>query len=73
MIPEGTVLDWGALYLQQELGYETKDVWIPDVFGYAASLPQIKAARPTLDYDGIYGSPDRFIDAVYQSLATSKK
>jgi len=32
------------------------------------SLQQIKAARPTLDYDGIYGSPDRFIDAVYQSL-----
>ena len=31
----------GKRYFQRELGYETKDVWIPDVFGYAASLPQI--------------------------------
>ncbi len=25
----------------QEFGYETVDLWLPDVFGYAASLPQI--------------------------------
>ncbi len=31
----------GKRYFEQELGYETRDVWIPDVFGYAASLPQI--------------------------------
>jgi len=31
----------GKRWFQQELGYETRDVWIPDVFGYAASLPQI--------------------------------
>jgi len=31
----------GKRFFQQELGYETRDVWIPDVFGYAASLPQI--------------------------------
>jgi alpha-mannosidase len=31
----------GKRFFQQEFGYETKDVWIPDVFGYAASLPQI--------------------------------
>ncbi len=31
----------GKRYFAQELGYDTKDVWIPDVFGYAASLPQI--------------------------------
>ena len=31
----------GKRYFEKELGYETKDVWIPDVFGYAASLPQI--------------------------------
>ncbi|MDX2111857.1 MAG: alpha-mannosidase [Verrucomicrobiota bacterium] len=28
-------------FWMQEFGYETKDVWIPDVFGYAASMPQI--------------------------------
>jgi alpha-mannosidase len=31
----------GKRYFEKELGYETTDVWIPDVFGYAASLPQI--------------------------------
>jgi len=31
----------GKRFFQEELGYETKDVWIPDVFGYAASMPQI--------------------------------
>lgn len=32
------------------------------------SLAQVKAAKPTLDFDGIYGSPDRFVEAVYQTL-----
>ena len=32
------------------------------------SLQEIKAFKPTLDYDGVYGSPDRFIEAVYQNL-----
>ena len=38
------------------------------------TLPQIKAARPTRDYDARYGSTsgswttDMFVDAVYQSL-----
>jgi len=41
---------------------------IQDLITDGRSLQQIKAARPTLDYDGIYGSPDAFIDAVYQSL-----
>jgi len=31
----------GKQFFQKELGYTTRDVWIPDVFGYAASLPQI--------------------------------
>jgi glyoxylase-like metal-dependent hydrolase (beta-lactamase superfamily II) len=32
------------------------------------TLPQVKAAKPTLDYDGIYGSPDKFIEAVFATL-----
>ena len=32
------------------------------------TLEQVKAARPTLDYDTEYGSGDRFIEAVYKSL-----
>ena len=31
----------GKQFFEKELGYQTRDVWIPDVFGYAASLPQI--------------------------------
>jgi len=36
------------------------------------TLQQIKAAKPTLDFDGIYGAPDRFIEAVYQTLGGTK-
>jgi glyoxylase-like metal-dependent hydrolase (beta-lactamase superfamily II) len=41
---------------------------IQDLIKQGMSLQRVKAAKPTLDYDGIYGSPDTFIDAVYQSL-----
>ena len=33
------------------------------------TLGQIKEARPTRDYDGRFGSPDAFVEAVYKSLA----
>ena len=32
------------------------------------TLAQIKAEKPTLDYDGRYGSSDTFIEAVYRDL-----
>lgn len=31
----------GKNFFLDEFGYETIDVWIPDVFGYSASMPQI--------------------------------
>ena len=31
----------GKRFYLQELGIETNDVWLPDVFGYSAALPQI--------------------------------
>ncbi len=31
----------GKNFFLDEFGYETRDVWIPDVFGYCAALPQI--------------------------------
>lgn len=31
----------GKKFFREEFGYETRDVWIPDVFGYSAALPQI--------------------------------
>jgi CO/xanthine dehydrogenase Mo-binding subunit len=42
------------------------------------SLDQVKAAKPTLDYDGLYGSTsgswttDMFVTAVYQELSKAK-
>jgi hypothetical protein len=37
------------------------------------TLEQVKAAKPTFDYDPLYGAragaADRFIDATYQSLS----
>jgi hypothetical protein len=39
------------------------------------TLAQVKAAKPTFDYDPVYGSTtgfwttDRFIEAAYQSLS----
>jgi len=42
------------------------------------TLEQVKAAQPTLDYDGVYNKPgsfwtaDQFIDAVYKSLSAKK-
>jgi cyclase len=42
------------------------------------TLDQVKAAQPTLDYDGIYGATtgtwttDMFIEAVYRSLSQNK-
>ncbi|BDS05466.1 putative glycosyl hydrolase [Oceaniferula spumae] len=31
----------GKNYYHEEFGIEVKDLWLPDVFGYAAALPQI--------------------------------
>jgi hypothetical protein len=36
------------------------------------SLEQVKAAQLTKDYDARYGSPDRFVEAVYKSLKGTK-
>jgi alpha-mannosidase len=32
---------YGKRYFREKLGYETLDMWLPDVFGYSAALPQI--------------------------------
>ncbi len=45
------------------------------MIGQGMSLAQVRAARPTLDYDGLYGTTrgpwttDMFIEAVYQDLS----
>jgi alpha-mannosidase len=34
---------YGKRYFARKLNIETKDLWLPDVFGYSAALPQILA------------------------------
>ena len=45
---------------------------IDDLIKKGMTLEQVKAAKPTLDYDPRYGSPDRFIEGVYRSLKPSR-
>jgi hypothetical protein len=37
------------------------------------TLEQVKAAKPTADWDPRYGSGDRFVEAVYKSLTNPPK
>jgi len=51
---------------------------VQDLIDKGQTLAQIKAARPTLDFDGRYGSTtgvwttDMFVEAVYRSLQNKK-
>ena len=45
---------------------------IQDMVKRGLTLEQVKAARPTLDYDPLYGPPDVFIESAYRSLAAKK-
>jgi cyclase len=51
---------------------------IQDMVRKNMTLEQVKAAKPTLDYDAVYGATsgfwttDMFIEAVYKSLTTKK-
>ena len=45
---------------------------VQDLIRKGMTLAQVKAARPTLDYDGRYGSSAAFIDAVYRDLTRQR-
>ena len=51
---------------------------IADLVKKGRTLDQVKATKPTLDYDAVYGgttgfwTTDKFIEAVYKSLAAKK-
>lgn len=51
---------------------------IQDMVKRGRTLEEVKAARPTLDYDGLYGSAngpwttDMFIEAIYRELGVKK-
>jgi glyoxylase-like metal-dependent hydrolase (beta-lactamase superfamily II) len=41
---------------------------IQDSINKGMTLAQVKASKPTMEYDGLYGSPDKFVEAAYQTL-----
>ena len=45
---------------------------IQDMIKRGMTLDQVKAAKPSLDYDGRYGNPTAFIEAVYRDLSEKK-
>ena len=51
---------------------------VQDLIKKGMTLEQVKAARPTMDFDGRYGSTtgswttDMFVEAVYRSLKEKK-
>jgi glyoxylase-like metal-dependent hydrolase (beta-lactamase superfamily II) len=45
---------------------------VRDLMKAGKSLGDVKAAQPAKGYVGRYGNPDRFVEAVYQSLAKGK-
>jgi len=46
---------------------------IQDSIKKGMTLEQVKAARPTQDYDPLYGPSDAFVEGAYRSLAASAK
>jgi cyclase len=50
-----------------------------DMIGKGMTLEQVKASKPTRDYDPLYGTDkgfwttDKFIEAAYKSLSKPKK
>jgi cyclase len=46
---------------------------IQDLVSRGATLEHVTAARPTLDYDGRYGPPEVFIEAVYRNLSAPQR
>ena len=45
---------------------------IADLAGKGMTLAQVKAAKPTLDYDGVFGDPNAFIEAIYADVSAAK-
>ena len=72
----GRLCDAGDVLNYREMTTIIRDR-IQDMIKKGMTLEQVKAARPTLDYDPLYGSnpnwtTDMFVEAVYKSLSQKK-
>jgi glyoxylase-like metal-dependent hydrolase (beta-lactamase superfamily II) len=73
----GRLCDFGDVLNFREMTIIIRDR-IQDMIKKGMTLEQVKAARPTQDYDPLYGSTtgfwttDKFVEAVYKSLSDKK-
>jgi cyclase len=73
----GRLCDFGDVLNFREMTIIIRDR-IQDMIKKGMTLEQVKAARPTQDYDPLYGSTtgfwttDKFVEAVYKSLKPEK-
>jgi cyclase len=73
----GRLCDQADLVVYQEMVTIIRDR-VQDMIKKGMTLDEVKAARPTSDYDPVYGAPtgpwttDMFVEAVYKSLAAEK-
>jgi cyclase len=69
----GRLSDVGDVINYREMATIIRDR-VQDMVNRGMALEQVKAAKPTFDYDPLYGSTtgfwttDRFVEAVYRSL-----
>jgi len=63
----GRLSDLGDVINYREMTIIIRDR-IQDMIKKGMTLEQVKAARPTRDYDPLYGSGDAFVEAAYQTL-----
>ena len=73
----GRLCDLGDVLEYREMTIIVRDR-IQDMVAKGMTLEQVKAAKPTIDYDPLYGTStvwgtDRFVEAVYKSLKDAKK
>jgi len=76
LIPgHGRIGDYSDLGYYQNMVTIIRDR-IQDMIKKGMTLEAVKAARPTFDYDPVYGrnpdAPDRFVEQVYRSLQNQK-
>ena len=64
----GRLADFGDVAAYRNMVSVVRDR-IQDLMKSGKTLDQIKSARPTLDYDGIYGNSTQFVETVYRSLS----
>ena len=67
----GRLSDFGDVLNYREMTIIIRDR-IQDMIKKGLTLEQVKTARPTRDYDPLYGSGDRLVEAAYQTLKKGK-